>query len=171
MSFDGDNSGEKSSVSRRKLEDIPESCIAMVLGYLDPPEICRLARINRAFRDASSADFIWVNKLPTNYSFIIHKLSDKYKDDYEDINSHSSDDKMVGLTKKNVFARLSRPNLFDSGTKVILILSFSMFLLFFFKFFYMFSVIFPNYDIKNKILCETVSLFNFFFNSLIFHNY
>ncbi|CAO2835038.1 unnamed protein product [Amaranthus hypochondriacus] len=119
MSFDGDNSGEKSSVSRRKLEDIPESCIAMVLGYLDPPEICRLARINRAFRDASSADFIWVNKLPTNYSFIIHKISDKYKDDYEDMNKHSSDDKMVGLTKKDVFARLSRPNLFDSGTKEI----------------------------------------------------
>ncbi|GFZ07047.1 phloem protein 2-A12 [Actinidia rufa] len=34
------------------LGDLPEGCVASVLVHLDPPEICRLARLNRAFRDA-----------------------------------------------------------------------------------------------------------------------
>ncbi|KAI3931044.1 hypothetical protein MKW92_031627 [Papaver armeniacum] len=36
------------------LGDMPESCVASVLMYLDPPEICKLARLNQAFRGASS---------------------------------------------------------------------------------------------------------------------
>ncbi|KAK9742906.1 hypothetical protein RND81_03G204600 [Saponaria officinalis] len=120
---------------RRKLEDIPESCIALVLGHFDPPEICRLARLNRAFYGASSADFIWESKLPTNYSFIIHKISSKlnpqnidnnYDDDHNyNNNNNNSDDDNKGIifcdniNKKDIFARLSRPNLFDGGTKEI----------------------------------------------------
>ncbi|KAL0373626.1 UNVERIFIED_CONTAM: F-box protein PP2-A13 [Sesamum radiatum] len=62
---------------RPKLEDIPESCIALVLSYFDPPEIAKLARLSRAFRAASSADFIWVPKLPSTYPYILSKLSDQ----------------------------------------------------------------------------------------------
>ncbi|KAL8160033.1 hypothetical protein V2J09_001570 [Rumex salicifolius] len=96
------------SLIRPRLGDIPESCIALVLANLDPPEICNLARLNRAFRGASSADFIWESKLPSNYRFIIDELF-KNND--------------LGLCfrdcKKDIYARLSRPHSFDGGSKEI----------------------------------------------------
>lgn len=88
---------------RPRLEDIPESCIALVLSYLDPPEIAKMARVNRAFRAASSADFIWLPKFPSNYQYILSKLPDQ------------------GFADKgnnDIYAGLCRPNPFDSGTKV-----------------------------------------------------
>ncbi|KAJ8441549.1 hypothetical protein Cgig2_026350 [Carnegiea gigantea] len=114
------------------LGDMPESCIAAVLGHLDPPEICRLARLNRAFRGASSADFIWESKLPPNYTFLIHKLFNLNHMNHDHHEDHDHDDHddgdgkngevlppaLVGFTKKDIFACLSRPNLFDDGTKV-----------------------------------------------------
>jgi hypothetical protein len=45
------------------LGDVPEGCVALILTHLDPPEICKLAWLNRAFRGASSADFVWESKL------------------------------------------------------------------------------------------------------------
>jgi len=48
------------------LGDLPELCAAQVLLRLDPPEICRLARLNHAFRGAAGADFVWEAKLPEN---------------------------------------------------------------------------------------------------------
>ncbi|CAK9134456.1 unnamed protein product [Ilex paraguariensis] len=90
---------------KHKLGDIPESCVALVLSYFDPPEICKLAGLNRTFRAASLADFIWESKLPSNYRFIIEKLLD--------------DDNLCKLDKKDLYARLCRPNSFDGGTKEI----------------------------------------------------
>lgn len=89
--------------SRPRLEDIPESCVALVLSYLDPPEIAKMARVNRAFRAASSADFIWVPKLPSNFEFIMSKLLDQGIRD---------------KGKMDIYAGLSRPSTFDGGTKV-----------------------------------------------------
>ncbi|GKA86014.1 F-box protein PP2-A15-like protein [Tanacetum coccineum] len=84
------------------LGDIPGSCVACVFLYLTPPEICNLARLNRAFRDAASSDAVWDSKLPNNYKDLLLLLPlDKYKD----------------LCKKDVFALLSRPLPFDDGTK------------------------------------------------------
>ncbi|KDP28687.1 hypothetical protein JCGZ_14458 [Jatropha curcas] len=100
-----DPDGEGPS-SRPKLGDIPESCVASVLMYLDPIEICKLARLNRAFRGASSADFIWESKLPSNYRFIMEKLLD-------------DENALADLGKKDLYARLCRPNPFDSGTKEV----------------------------------------------------
>ncbi|KAL9234437.1 hypothetical protein vseg_009309 [Gypsophila vaccaria] len=133
--LDGGRDGFTASSRRRKLEDIPESCIALVLGHFDPPEICRLARLNRAFYGASSADFIWESKLPTNYSFIIHLISSKLVNNnninnngINDISNIVNDgdyernynyDDCDYVNKKDIFARLSRPNLFDGGTKEI----------------------------------------------------
>ncbi|KAK4379355.1 hypothetical protein RND71_001217 [Anisodus tanguticus] len=87
-----------------KLDDIPEACVALVLSYLDPIEICKLARINRAFRAASSADFIWETKLSSNYKYILQELLGL---------------KVAGLDKKDLFAKLSRPRPFDGGTKEV----------------------------------------------------
>ncbi|XP_055815015.1 F-box protein PP2-A13-like [Solanum dulcamara] len=89
---------------KTKLDDIPEACVALLLSYLDPPEICKLARINRAFRAASSADFIWEPKLPSNYNYILQELFGL---------------KVDGLCKKDLFAKLSCPRSFDGGTKEV----------------------------------------------------
>ncbi|KAJ8556328.1 hypothetical protein K7X08_023086 [Anisodus acutangulus] len=87
-----------------KLEDIPEACVAIVLSYFDPPEICKLARINRTFHAASSADFIWEPELPSNYRYILEELLGL---------------NVAGMRKTDIFAKLSRPNSFDGGTKEI----------------------------------------------------
>lgn len=89
--------------TRPKLDDIPESCIALVLSYMDPPEIAKLARLNRAFRAASSADFIWVPKLPSTYPYILTKLPDQG---------------FGGKGKMDIYAGLCKANPFDGGTKV-----------------------------------------------------
>ncbi|XVF79980.1 hypothetical protein PTKIN_Ptkin15bG0033700 [Pterospermum kingtungense] len=96
---------EDAPPSRPRLGDIPESCAALVLAQLDPPEICKLARLNRSFRDASYADFIWESKLPSNYRFIAEKVL--------------GDATLLDLQKKELYARLSRPRPFDAGTKEI----------------------------------------------------
>lgn len=87
------------------LGDIPESCVAVILTHLDPLEICKLARLNRVFREASSADFVWESKLPENYQILMKKLFSECPQN---------------LTKKEIYARLCRPNRFDGGNKVIL---------------------------------------------------
>ncbi|KAK9276482.1 hypothetical protein L1049_006016 [Liquidambar formosana] len=88
--------------SKPGLGDLPEGCVALVLNHLDPPEICKLARLNRAFRGASSADFVWESKLPSDYRFLIEKLFGGFPEN---------------LVKKEIYARLCRPNSFDGGTK------------------------------------------------------
>jgi hypothetical protein len=75
------------------------------MEYMDPPQICKLASLNRAFRAASSADFVWESKLPPNYDVIISKIFDT---------SFPSQ-----LGKKGIYSRLcSLNNTFDGGTKV-----------------------------------------------------
>ncbi|XP_057481519.1 F-box protein PP2-A11-like isoform X1 [Actinidia eriantha] len=86
------------------LGNIPESCAARVLGYLDPPEICKLGRLNRAFRQASWADCVWESKLPENYQCLVKKLFDENPED---------------LCKRDIFERLCSPNRFDGGTKEV----------------------------------------------------
>ncbi|KAK3194889.1 hypothetical protein Dsin_026199 [Dipteronia sinensis] len=107
------NLSYSSSLSRPRLGDIPESCVASILMNLDPLDICKLARLNRAFRGASSADFIWESKLPSNYRFIADKLFND--DDNDDVTTTKTNN----LTKKDLYGRLCSPNLFDGGKKEI----------------------------------------------------
>ncbi|KAG2681275.1 hypothetical protein I3843_11G136900 [Carya illinoinensis] len=90
--------------SRPSLGDLPESCVALVLGYLDPPEICKLARLNRAFRGASWADFVWESKLPSNYQLLFLKVFGELPGD---------------LGKRGIYERLCQANTFDGGTKKV----------------------------------------------------
>lgn len=85
------------------LGDIPESCVACVFLYLTPPEICNLARLNRAFRGAASSDSVWESKLPSNYQDLLDLLPPE---------------RYHNLSKKDIFALLSRPVPFDNGNKV-----------------------------------------------------
>ncbi|KAK6126296.1 hypothetical protein DH2020_039941 [Rehmannia glutinosa] len=88
---------------RPGLGDIPESCVACVFLYLSPPEICNLARLNRAFRGAASSDAVWETKLPPNYHNLLDLLSNP--------------DVYQNLCKKDIFALLSRPLPFEDGNK------------------------------------------------------
>ncbi|PRQ60040.1 putative phloem protein [Rosa chinensis] len=89
------------------LRDLPESCISYILLYLDPPEICKLAQVNRVFRAASSTDFVWQSKLPSNYKFLVEKSLI--------LGAHNSN----RIPKKDIYARLCLPNRFDNGTKEV----------------------------------------------------
>uniref|UniRef100_A0A1D1XXC0 F-box protein PP2-A13 n=1 Tax=Anthurium amnicola TaxID=1678845 RepID=A0A1D1XXC0_9ARAE len=91
------------------LGDLPEACVASVLVHLDPPEICRLARLSRAFQGAASADFVWESKLPSNYAYMLEKLAD---------GGEGVDRGGKRLGKKEIYARLCRPNPFDGGAKI-----------------------------------------------------
>lgn len=85
------------------LGDIPESCVACVFTYLTPPEICNLARLNRAFRGAASSDSVWELKLPPTYPQLVSLLPP---------------DASLLSKKKDIFAFLSRPVPFDDRYKV-----------------------------------------------------
>lgn len=96
--------GSLSSQSKPSLGDLPESCVALLLGYLDPPQICKLARLNRAFRGASLADFVWESKLPSNYEALVRKVLGELPEN---------------LGKREIYARLCRANSLDAGTKKV----------------------------------------------------
>ncbi|KAJ3680128.1 hypothetical protein LUZ60_016406 [Juncus effusus] len=90
------------------LGDMPESCVAAVLLHLDVKEICSVARLNRAFRGAASADFVWDAKLPRNYRFLVDLVESDGKPECG---------RCGGLCKKEIYAMLCRRNSFDGGCK------------------------------------------------------
>ncbi|EPS70124.1 hypothetical protein M569_04645, partial [Genlisea aurea] len=86
------------------LGDLPESCIAQVLSHLEAVEVAGMGRVSSAFHSASTADFIWVPRLPSNCDYILGKLPDRG----------------AGLTNKmEMYAKLCRPIPFDGGTKEV----------------------------------------------------
>ncbi|CAD5334664.1 unnamed protein product [Arabidopsis thaliana] len=91
------------------LEDVPENCITAMFMYMEPPEICLLARVNKSFHRASRSDAVWEDKLPSNYKFLVRRI-------LEDQQQVGVKDKLI-YRKKEIYARLCRPNLFDAGTK------------------------------------------------------
>ncbi|WVZ07278.1 hypothetical protein V8G54_020624 [Vigna mungo] len=97
------NLGSNGSAAAPGLGDIPENCVARVFLHLTPPEICNLARLNRSFRGAASADSVWQTKLPANYQDLLDLMPpERYRN----------------LSKKDIFALLSRPVPLDDGNKV-----------------------------------------------------
>ncbi|CAN1264971.1 F-box protein PP2-A14 [Linum perenne] len=91
-------------ISGTSLGDVPESCAAEILMYMDAPEICALARLNRSFRGASSADFVWETKLPSNYGFLVEKVLGVERSE--------------SLCRKEIYSRLCAPNCFGDGNKM-----------------------------------------------------
>lgn len=88
------------------LGDLPESCVALILSKLGPLEICRLACLNRTFRQASLADFLWEFKLHRNYEILAQKLFRKSTME-------------IPLCKKELYAKFCCPIRFDADTKEI----------------------------------------------------
>lgn len=60
------------------LGDLMDGCVVSILIYLNPPEICRLSVLNRAFHRASLTDFVWESKLPPNYDYLICRVFDNF---------------------------------------------------------------------------------------------
>uniref|UniRef100_A0A1J3KBL4 F-box protein PP2-A12 n=1 Tax=Noccaea caerulescens TaxID=107243 RepID=A0A1J3KBL4_NOCCA len=87
-----------------ELGDLPEGCVALIVENLDPVEICSFSKLNRAFRGASWADFIWESKLPPNYRIIVEKILGGFPEN---------------LQKRDIYAFLSRINSFDEATKKV----------------------------------------------------
>ncbi|XP_065870187.1 F-box protein PP2-A14 [Euphorbia lathyris] len=103
--FASESIGASSSSSvRPRLSDLPENCVSSILTYLDPPEICKLAGLNRTFNGASLSDLVWETKLPSNYKFLVHQV---LKED------------LLVFNKKQIYSRLCQPNYFDDGTKQV----------------------------------------------------
>ncbi|KAL3524239.1 hypothetical protein ACH5RR_017073 [Cinchona calisaya] len=90
------------------LEDLPESCVALILSYFEPCEICRLALLNRKFRQASLADTVWETKLPKNYEILVKKLFTRQEETSQQI-----------LSKKDIYARLCSATRFAGDTMEI----------------------------------------------------
>ncbi|KAF7810199.1 F-box protein PP2-A12-like [Senna tora] len=104
-SFDADRNGSQMIVpSKPALGDLPESCVALILEYMDPPQICKLSKLNRTFRSASWADFVWESKLPPNYDALVRRIFEGFPGN---------------LGKRGIYARLCRPNTFDEGNKKV----------------------------------------------------
>ncbi|GAA0163469.1 hypothetical protein LIER_39604 [Lithospermum erythrorhizon] len=61
--FSGLNNNDENVAASVGLSDLPESCVALILSYLDPSDICKLALVNSTFRRASSADSVWEKRL------------------------------------------------------------------------------------------------------------
>ncbi|BBM97768.1 hypothetical protein MPTK1_1g08170 [Marchantia polymorpha subsp. ruderalis] len=57
-------------------EDLPESCIELVLCFLSPRDIAISACTNRTFRGASLSDVVWHAKLPKDYTEFLAKAKD-----------------------------------------------------------------------------------------------
>jgi hypothetical protein len=89
------------------LGDLPELCAAAVLVNLNPTEICQLAKLNRVFRGAASADFVWQAKLPDNYNYLMGFVLDE------------KGRRGRRFRKKDIYARLCRPISLDDGNKVL----------------------------------------------------
>lgn len=109
--------GLERASGRTGLADLPESCVAGILLRLDPPEICRLARLCHTFRAAASSDVVWETKLPGNYKYLLGKA----------LGEDNSDGQK--LSKKEIFALLCRRNPFNGAYMVWVqnLLSFSSF--------------------------------------------
>nr|ACU24421.1 unknown [Glycine max] len=103
--IENDDGGTFSLSTKTTLDDIPENCISSMMMSFDPQEICTLARVNKAFHRASSADFVWESKLPPSYKFLLNKVL--------------GEQNLGAMTKKEIYAKLCRPNFFDGANKEV----------------------------------------------------
>ncbi|KAH9318901.1 hypothetical protein KI387_020670 [Taxus chinensis] len=88
-----------------KMNELPESCISMILSFTTPRDACKLASVSRLFRSAASADSLWHTWLPPHYPQILsNPLSP-----------------ITFSSKKQLYFCLCQSILLDGGTKRFLL--------------------------------------------------
>ncbi|KAJ9703202.1 hypothetical protein PVL29_004831 [Vitis rotundifolia] len=84
---------------------LPEGCIAGILAWTSPRDVCRMSAVSPEFLSAAESDALWENFLPADYREIIG------------LSSESSSHLSIS-SKKEVFFRLcNSPLLIDGGKK------------------------------------------------------
>ncbi|EPS58423.1 hypothetical protein M569_16391 [Genlisea aurea] len=58
------------------IQKLQERCLAEVLSFTSPKDVCRLSAVHSSFRNASSSDIIWERLLPWDYREIISRAVD-----------------------------------------------------------------------------------------------
>ncbi|KAH9617392.1 hypothetical protein KSS87_012263 [Heliosperma pusillum] len=90
------------------LGDLPENCVAVILGRLSPEEIFKFSRLNKTFYGASLGDVVWETKLPSNYEVIVGKLCGECSKE---------------VSRRDVYHMLCGPIRFHAGTKMFMSIS------------------------------------------------
>lgn len=98
------NSDVRESESPGVLGELPEVCIAMILSWLSPREVARLACVCRSFRAGSSFDSVWENILPPKYKDFLALDSDA--------------DPARFASKREIFDYLCNPMIMENNTQV-----------------------------------------------------
>ncbi|XP_027110380.1 F-box protein PP2-A13 [Coffea arabica] len=108
-----DKIGPAASKPPPGLADLPESCVALILSFLDPCDVCGLAVLSQRFRQASLADTVWESKLPPNYKILVKKL---FAADDQHQTSGDQSTETSNFTKKEIYARLCLAHRFAGDT-------------------------------------------------------
>ena len=65
-----------------ELQDLPEGCIAKILSYTTPVDVCRLSLVSKAFRSAAESDTVWDCFLLSDFTSFIPPSSTSKNDLY-----------------------------------------------------------------------------------------
>ncbi|KAL2325285.1 hypothetical protein Fmac_024343 [Flemingia macrophylla] len=82
------------------LNNLPEGCIANILSFTCPRDVCRLSLLSSAFRSAAESDAVWNTFLPSDY----HTLP-------------SQSDALSLPSKKDLYLHLCQKPLLIDGAK------------------------------------------------------
>ena len=84
------------------LDLLPEDCFAHMMSLTSPQDVCWSAFVSSLIRFMADSDTVCKEFLPSNYEEILSRLVSP----------------LVYSSKKDLFARLSKPQLIDGGNKV-----------------------------------------------------
>ncbi|XP_041017185.1 F-box protein PP2-B15-like [Juglans microcarpa x Juglans regia] len=89
-------------MSEITLDQLPEDCFAQIMSLTSPQDVCRSVLVSSPIRFVADSDTVWEKFLPPNYEEILSRLVSPF----------------VYSSKKELFARLSNPQLIDGGRKI-----------------------------------------------------
>ncbi|KAG7969300.1 hypothetical protein I3843_07G024600 [Carya illinoinensis] len=89
-------------MSEITLDLLPEDCFTQTMSLsTSPQDVCRSVLVSSLIRFVADSDTVWEKFLPPNYEEILSRLVSPF----------------VYSSKKELFARLSNPQLIDGGRK------------------------------------------------------
>jgi hypothetical protein len=89
-------------MSEITLDLLPQDCFVHIMSMTSPQDVCRSSVVSSLIRSMADSDTVWEKFLPSNYEEILSRLVSP----------------LVYSSKKELFFRLSKPQLIDGGKKV-----------------------------------------------------